>query len=127
LPGSSPVFMRCGFSRLSTQWAHHLTPLLNFGTAFADFTIFAGRWFHFHYEPLIVKVLWAADLPALLLAVLPALLVSPVVSLVHLGTFERSYVAAGEFLVAGSLQWLAGKTPRGAEPSRHRSSEQSQC
>jgi len=37
----------------------------------ADFTIFAGRWFHFHYEPLIVKSLFAADLPAMLLAMLP--------------------------------------------------------
>ena len=73
----------------------------------ADWTIFAGRTFHFHYEPLIVKALWAADLPALIMSVLPALLISPLFQLVDLGTFETSYVAAGGFLIAGSLQWLA--------------------
>jgi hypothetical protein len=72
----------------------------------ADWTIFAGRTFHFHYEPLIVKLLWAADLPALLMAILPALLMAPLIRLAHLGTFETSYVAA-DFLIAGSLQWLA--------------------
>ncbi len=73
----------------------------------ADFTIFAGRWFHFHYEPLIVQSLFAADLPAMLLEMLAALIVSPIIRFVHLGTFERSYVDAAEFLIAGSLQWLA--------------------
>ena len=73
----------------------------------ADWTIFAGRTFHFHYEPLIVKLLFAADLPAQLLAILPALLIAPLMRLAHLGTFEASYVAAGGFLIAGSLQWLA--------------------
>ena len=72
----------------------------------ADWTIFAGRAFHFHYEPLIVKALWAADLPALIMALLPALLISPLLHLA-LGTFEASYVAAGGFLIAGSLQGLA--------------------
>jgi hypothetical protein len=62
----------------------------------ADWTIFAGRNFHF----------WAADLPALLMDILPSL-IAPVLRLAHLGTFETSYVEAGEFLIAGSLQWLA--------------------
>jgi hypothetical protein len=73
----------------------------------ADWTIFAGRPFHFHNEPLIVKALWAADLPALLMAILPSLLIAPLIRLAHLGTFETSYLAAGGFLFAGSLQWLA--------------------
>jgi hypothetical protein len=73
----------------------------------ADWTIFAGRTFHFTYEPMVVKLLWAADLPALLLTILPDLLAAPLIRLAHLGTFESSYVAAGEFLIAGSLQWLA--------------------
>jgi len=72
----------------------------------ADWTIFAGRPFHFHYEPLIVKAFWVADLPALLIAILPALLITPLIRLAHLGTFETSYVEASEFLIAGSLQWL---------------------
>ena len=41
------------------------------------------------------------------MAVLPGLLLSPLMQITHLGTFEASYVAAGGFLVAGSLQWLA--------------------
>jgi hypothetical protein len=55
---------------------------------------------------LIVKALWAVDLPALLIAILPALLITPLIGAVHLGTFETSYVEASEFLIASSLQWL---------------------
>jgi hypothetical protein len=73
----------------------------------ADFTIFAGRWFHFHYEPLVVKSLFAADLPAMLFNGLAAFIASPLVRLAHLGTSEHSYIDAGEFLITGTLQWLA--------------------
>jgi len=72
----------------------------------ADFTVFTGRFFHFYYEPKIVKSLIFADLPAGLAASLAELLVSPLTRLAHLGTYEASYIAAAELLLAGSFQWL---------------------
>ena len=72
----------------------------------ADWTLFAGRYFHFAYEPVIVKILLFLDLPGLLIALVLDICVSPIVAMAHLGTFAASYVSAGEFLVAGSLQWI---------------------
>jgi hypothetical protein len=73
----------------------------------ADWVIFAGRPFHFYYEPLIVKSLLVADLPANVVAAMADLCVSPLWRVFHLGTYEASYVAAGKWLLVGSLQWLA--------------------
>lgn len=72
----------------------------------ADWTIFAGRTFHFYYEPRIVKGLILADLPAGLAASLTDILISPLTRLAHMGTYEASYIAATELLLAGSFQWL---------------------
>jgi hypothetical protein len=72
----------------------------------ADWVIFAGRPFHFYYEPSIVKALVICDLPANIVCALANLCISPVWSVFHLGTYEGSYVGAGEWLLAGSLQWL---------------------
>jgi hypothetical protein len=85
----------------------------------ADWTIFAGRTFHFYYEPKILKSLFFADLPALLAAGLGDLLTLPLARLAHLGTYEASYVAAGELLLAGTFQWLI--IGRLIEARRHRS------
>jgi len=73
----------------------------------ADFTIFAGRFFHFQYQPLVVKALFTADLPALLVGGLASLVLSPLARLVHLGTYEGSYIGAAAFLFTATLQWLA--------------------
>ena len=73
----------------------------------ADWSILAGRPFHLTYEPGIVKALIFADIPAMLLAGTSDLIVSPLTRLVHIGTYEASYIAAAEIFVAGTLQWLA--------------------
>jgi len=73
----------------------------------ADWVIFAGRPFHFHYEPSIVKSLVIGDLPANIVCAFANLCISPVWRIFHMGTYEGSYIGAGEWLLAGSLQWLA--------------------
>ncbi len=73
----------------------------------ADWVIFAGRPFHFYYEPSIVKALVVGDLPANIVCGFANLCISPPWSVFHLGTFEGSYIGAGEWFLAGSLQWLA--------------------
>lgn len=72
----------------------------------ADFTIFAGRSFHFHYEPLVVKAMFTADLPALLVGGLGSLVLSPLTRLFYPGTYERSYVDAAAVIFVATLQWL---------------------
>jgi hypothetical protein len=73
----------------------------------ADWVILAGRPFHFYYEPSIVKALVIGDLPANIVCAFVDLCISPLWHIFHLGTYEGSYVGAGEWLLAGSLQWLA--------------------
>ena len=68
-------------------------------------TLLAGRPFHFHYESVFLKALLLADLPSLL-AVAFGLAPVRAFFLPALGHFDASYVAAGEWLWAGSLQWL---------------------
>jgi hypothetical protein len=77
----------------------------------ADFAIFAGRPFHFYYEPWLVKALLLADLPSFLLAGVTAFLISPISQLFKVGSYPRSYVEATILLMFASVQWLiVGKT-----------------
>jgi len=73
----------------------------------ADWLIFAGRPFHFYYEPSIVKSLVIGDLPANIVCAFANLCLSPVLRVFHVGTYAGSYIGAGEVFLAGSLQWLA--------------------
>jgi hypothetical protein len=72
----------------------------------AYWTLFEGRPFHFYYEPWIVKSLFVADLPVLVLTAPIDILVSPLTRLAHIRSYEASYFAAAEFLLAGTFQWL---------------------
>jgi hypothetical protein len=72
----------------------------------ADWVIFAGRPFHFYYEPSIVKALVIGDLQANIVCAFVDLCISPIWRVFPLGTYEGSYIGACEWLLAGSLQWL---------------------
>src|SRR5262245_39515026 len=66
--------------------------------------LLAGRPFHFTYESMFLKALLLLDLPALLIA---GVVLAPIrVLFPSLGHYVDSYFAAGEWLLAGSLQWL---------------------
>ncbi len=69
-------------------------------------TIFAGRPFHFHYEWAGLKLLFLCDLPSLLGSVLLAVIISPLVHLLHVGLYSGSYVEAGLMWAVATLQWL---------------------
>jgi hypothetical protein len=73
----------------------------------ADWLIIAGRPLHFHYEPAVVEALVMGDLPATIVCEFVDLCISPLWYIFHLSTYEGSYFGAGEWLLAGSLQWLA--------------------
>jgi len=73
----------------------------------ADWLVIAGRPFHFYYEPPVVKALVIGDMPALVACAFVDLCISPLWYIFHLSTYEVSYFGAGEWLLAGSLQWLA--------------------
>ena len=72
----------------------------------ADWTLFAGRPFHFTYQSWVLKSVLLADLPAMLVASLTDLFVWPVSFVTHVGRFEGSYIAAGLFFVVATGQWL---------------------
>ncbi len=72
----------------------------------ADWTLFAGRTFHFTYQSWILKSLILADLPSMLVEAVGGLLTAPISFFVHIGTYEGSYVSALVFWAGGSLQWL---------------------
>jgi hypothetical protein len=72
----------------------------------ADWTLFAGRPFHFTYQSWVLKSVLLADLPAMLVASLTDLLVWPVSFVTHVGGYEVSYIAAGLLLVVATWQWL---------------------
>jgi hypothetical protein len=72
----------------------------------ADWTLFAGRPFHFAYQSWILKSLVLADLPAMLVQSVGGLLMLPVSYLLRIGSYEGSYIAAVSLLLIGSLQWL---------------------
>ncbi|MGH9660788.1 MAG: hypothetical protein ACRD96_19730, partial [Bryobacteraceae bacterium] len=64
-------------------------------------SVYAGRPFHFYYEPMLVKFLMTADLPATLLASIST------TGLILLGISAEaaSWVAALCWLCLGSLEW----------------------
>ena len=72
----------------------------------ADFTMFAGRTFHFTYQSLDLKALMVADLPAGLAQLPLGLLLSPLRKTLHIGTFEESYVSAALLFIVATCQWL---------------------
>jgi hypothetical protein len=72
----------------------------------ADWTLLAGRPFHFTYQSWILKSVFLADLPAMLVASLTDLLVWPVSFVTHVGIYEGSYIAAGLLFVVATGQWL---------------------
>lgn len=69
-------------------------------------SLLAGRPFHFRYEPLSVKVLIVADLPALLAAVPIALVVDMLLISLRVSGYVGSYFGAVIWLLASSCQWL---------------------
>jgi hypothetical protein len=72
----------------------------------ADWTLFAGRPFHFTYQSLVLKSVLLADLPAMLVASLADLLSWPLLFITHVGRYEGSYLAAGLLFVVATGQWL---------------------
>jgi hypothetical protein len=71
-------------------------------------TILAGRPFHFVYESLLLKLLFLADLPSILAQIPAALVVSPLLKILHVGFYSSSYVDVALMLTLGSCQWLVG-------------------
>jgi len=72
----------------------------------ADWTLFAGRPFHFTYQSWILKSVLLADLPSMLAASVGSLLLLPIPFIRHLGSYESSYIDAGLLFVVASGQWL---------------------
>ena len=76
------------------------------GFAGADWTMFAGRAFHFTYESIYLKGLIAADLPAGLVGVPLGMIISPVLRIAQMGRFEESYVSAYILFILATFHWL---------------------
>jgi hypothetical protein len=72
----------------------------------ADWTLLAGRPFHFTYQSWVLKSVLLADLPAMLVASLTDLLVWPVSFVTRVGRYEGSYIGAGLLFVMATGQWL---------------------
>lgn len=72
----------------------------------ADWTLFAGRPFHFEYQSWILKLVIMVDLPSMLVQAVAGLLLLPIWRFVHIGGYEASYVPAISLFVIGSLRWL---------------------
>lgn len=72
----------------------------------ADWTVFAGRPFHFEYQSWILKSVILADMPSMLVQAICGLILWPVSSAMHVGTYEGSYISAGVLFVIASMQWL---------------------
>ena len=64
----------------------------------ADWTLFAGRPFHFTYQSWILKSVLLADLPSMLVASVGSLLLLPIPFIRDLGRYEGSYIDAGLLL-----------------------------
>jgi hypothetical protein len=71
-----------------------------------DSSLFAGRPFHFHYESLSLQMLFIVDLPSELAAIVPAIVLHPVLTAFHLGHYVGSYLGAAIELLVSSCQWL---------------------
>jgi hypothetical protein len=72
----------------------------------ADWTLFAGRPFHFTYQSWVLKSVLLADLPAMLVASLADLLAWPLSFITNVGRYEASYIAAALLFVVATGQWL---------------------
>jgi hypothetical protein len=76
------------------------------GVQGADWTLFAGRPFHFVYQSWILKSVIVADMPSMLAQAVCGLILWPVSSARHVGIYEGSYISAGVLFVIASMQWL---------------------
>ena len=72
----------------------------------ADWTLLAGRPFHFTYQSWILKSVMLADLPAMVVASVGSLLLWPISLSGHVGRYEGSYIGAGLLFVVATGQWL---------------------
>jgi hypothetical protein len=72
----------------------------------ADWTMFAGRPFHFHYQSWVLKFLVLADLPSMHVASVGSLLIVPLKLTGHIDTYSGSYIGAGLLFVVATGQWL---------------------
>lgn len=72
----------------------------------SDWTLFAGRPFHFTYQSWVLKSVLLVDLPAMLVASLADPLSWPVSFVTHVGRYEGSNIAAGLLFVVATGQWL---------------------
>jgi hypothetical protein len=72
----------------------------------ADWTLFAGRPFHFTYQSWVLKSVLLVDIPSLLVASVGDLLLAPLWFTWHIGTYAGSYVGAGLLFVVATGQWL---------------------
>lgn len=82
-------------------------------------SILAGRPFHYSHESFSLQMLMLLDLPSWLASVPLGLLVSPVLTVLHVGTYAGSYVGAVIVFLMSSLQWLImGKFAHGWLRSR---------
>lgn len=74
---------------------------------YSSSVLMAGRGFHYHYEPVELKILILLDAPGILLSVFLSLLLLPVALLLPpLGEYDGSWVAAAIIFVGTSTQWL---------------------
>jgi hypothetical protein len=76
------------------------------GGGWSSATLFAGRPFHFEYESIPMKLLFLADLPSALAAILLDFAKYPLARLFHFNFYTDSYVAATELLLIATFQWL---------------------
>jgi hypothetical protein len=72
----------------------------------ADWTLLAGRPFHYHYQSWLLKSLIWADLPSILAGSLCDLVLSPLHFVRHVGTYEASYIGAGILFGFATGQWV---------------------
>jgi hypothetical protein len=72
----------------------------------ADWTLFAGRPFHFTYQSWVLKSVLLADMPSTLVVSAGDLLLWPLWLIKHIDTYGRSYIAAGLLFVVATGQWL---------------------
>ena len=68
--------------------------------------MFAGRAFHFTYQSVDLKALVVADLPAGMVQLPLGLLLSPIIKILHIGTYAASYVGAAILFILATCQWL---------------------
>jgi hypothetical protein len=72
----------------------------------ADWTLFAGRPFHYAYQSWILQSLVLVDMPAMLIESACGLLLWPVTLIKRIPIYEASYIGAGILFVLATGQWL---------------------